>query len=116
MRARVVLVFGLLNALNGYDNLLGWFNGNYTALDGGRHLAEILKNLPQRNLMVKSGHHHHSRVVVPAFEPTRSNYQDLLSRCRTRWARRRTDVEREIRNRIRPDQGQQTQEVLRGWD
>jgi hypothetical protein len=86
------------------------------ALDGGKHLAEILKNLPQRNLVVKSGHHHHSRVVVPAFEPTRGNYQDLLSRCRTRWARRRNDVEREIRNRIRPDQGQQTREVLHGWD
>jgi hypothetical protein len=86
------------------------------ALDGGKHLAEILKNLPPRNLVVKSGHHHYSRVVVPAFEPARSNYQDLLSRCRTRWARRRTDVEREIRNRIRPDQGQQTQEVLRDWD
>ena len=86
------------------------------ALDGGKHLAEILKNLPQRNLVVKSGHHHHSRVVVPAFEPTLINYQDLLSRCRSRWARRRTDVEREIRNRVRPDHGQQTQEVLRGWD
>lgn len=86
------------------------------ALDGGKHLAEILKNLPQRNFVVKSGHHHHSRVAVPAFEPTRSNYQDLLSRCRTRWARRRTDVEREIRDRIRPDQGQQTREVLHGWD
>jgi hypothetical protein len=87
-----------------------------SALDGGKHLAEILKNLPQRNLVVKSGHHHHSRVVVPAFEPNRSNYQDLLSRCRTRWAKRRTDVEREIRNRIRLDQGQQTQEALHGWD
>jgi Helicase HerA, central domain len=87
-----------------------------TALDGGKHLSEILKNLPQRNLVVKSGHHHYSRVVVPAFEPTHGNYQDLLSRCRTRWARRRADVEREIRNRIRPDQGQQTREALHGWD
>src|SRR5713226_5222685 len=37
------------------------------ALDGGKHLAEILKNLPPRNLVVKTGHHHHARVVVPAF-------------------------------------------------
>lgn len=86
------------------------------ALDGGKHLAEILKNLPQRNLVLKSGHHHYSRVMVPAFEPVLSNYQDLLSRCRNRWARRRNDIEREIRNRVRPDQGQQTREVLNGWD
>jgi len=86
------------------------------ALDGGKHLAEILKNLPQRNLVVKSGHHHYSRVVVPAFEPTRSDYQDLLSRCRARWTRRRNEVEREIRSRLRPDDGQQTREVLHGWD
>jgi hypothetical protein len=86
------------------------------ALDGGKHLAEILKNLPPRNLVVKSGHHRHARVVVPEFEPARTNYQGLLGRCRARWARRRTDIEREIRNRIRPDQGQETREVLHGWD
>lgn len=85
------------------------------ALDGGKHLAEILKNLPQRNLVVKTGHHHPSRVVVPAFEPVRTNYQDLLNRCRARWARRRTDVEREIRNRIRAS-ADGTREVLHGWE
>jgi len=86
------------------------------ALDGGKHLAEILKNLPPRNLIVKSGHHHYSRVVVPAFEPAQTNYQDLLTRCRARWAKRRTEVEREIRSRIRLDQGQEAREVLHGWD
>jgi hypothetical protein len=85
------------------------------ALDGGKHLSEILKNLPQRNLMVKSGHHHYCRVVVPAFEPPLTNYQDLLSRCRARWARRRSDVEREIRSRIRID-SQETREALHGWE
>jgi hypothetical protein len=39
------------------------------ALDGGRHLAEILKNLPQRHLVVKTGEHRYSSVVVPPFEP-----------------------------------------------
>jgi len=87
-----------------------------SALDGGKHLAEILKNLPQRNLIVKSGHHHHARVVVPAFEPGRTNYQGLLNRCKTRWARRRSDVEREIRNRTRPNTTEQTQEALHGWE
>jgi Type IV secretion-system coupling protein DNA-binding domain len=86
------------------------------ALDGGKHLAEILKNLPQRNLIVKSGHHHYARVVVPAFEPARADYQGLLTRCRTRWARRRADVEREIRGRVRPDNTRETQEALHGWE
>jgi hypothetical protein len=86
------------------------------ALDGGKHLAEILKNLPQRNLVVKSGHHHYARVAVPAFEPATVNYQDLLSRCKARWARRRGEVEREIRSRTRTDDTQQNREVLRGWE
>jgi Type IV secretion-system coupling protein DNA-binding domain len=86
------------------------------ALDGGKHLAEILKNLPQRNLVVKTGHHHHRRVAVPPFEPATTAYQDLYNRCRTRWARRRGGIEREIRNRIRPDRDGQTREALHGWE
>lgn len=85
------------------------------AFDGGKHLAEVLKNLPPRTLIVKSGHHHHERVVVPSFEPPRTNYQDLLTRCRTRWAKRRADVEREIRSRTRIDRQQETREALDGW-
>jgi hypothetical protein len=86
------------------------------ALDGGKHLAEILKNLPPRNLIVKSGHHHYAHVAVPSFEPPRADYRQLLTRCRNRWARRRADVEREIRGRIRMDAAQENQEVLNGWE
>ena len=86
------------------------------ALDGGKHLAEILKNLPQRNLVVKTGHHHHARVVVPTFEPSRTNYQDLLNRCRVRWTKRRTDIELEIQSRIQVDNNQKNREALHGWD
>ena len=86
------------------------------ALDGGKHLSEILKNLAQRNLVVKTGHHYYSRVVVPSFEPAPTNYQDLYNRCRSRWARRRAEVEREIRSRIRIDSGQDTREALHGWE
>ena len=86
------------------------------ALDGGKHLAEILKNLPQRNLVVKTGHHHYSRVVVPSFEPATTEYRDLYNRCRTRWARRRADIDREIRNRVRVDGGEGTREALHGWE
>jgi hypothetical protein len=85
------------------------------ALDGGKHLAEILKNLPPRTLVAKSGHHHYERIAVPSFEPPRADSRDLLSRCRARWARRRADVDREIRRRIRIDQGQETREALDDW-
>ena len=85
------------------------------ALDGGKHLSEILKNLPPRNLVVKSGHEHYRLAVVPDFSAPRADFQDLYRRCRIRWARRRTDVEREIRSRIRIDHGQQTREALDGW-
>jgi len=85
------------------------------ALDGGKHLAEILKNLPPRNLVVKSGHHHHQHVIVPDFAPARADFQNLLTRCKDRWARRRADVEREIRGRIGINHTQETREALDGW-
>lgn len=85
------------------------------ALDGGKHLAEILKNLPPRSLVVKSGHEHYRLAAVPSFDVRRTDFQDLYSRCRARWARRRTDVEREIRSRTRIDHGQPTREALDGW-
>jgi hypothetical protein len=87
-----------------------------TALDGGKHLAEILKNLPQRNLIVKTGHYPYAHVVVPAFEPPRTDYRGLLGRCRSRWARRRSDVEREIRSRTHIDRNQENREALHGWE
>jgi len=65
--------------------------------------------------VVKTGEHPYSRVVVPPFEPADTDYRDLLTRCRTRWAKRRVDVEREIRGRVRPDQTDQTREALHGW-
>jgi hypothetical protein len=85
------------------------------ALDGGKHLAEILKNLPQRHLVMKSGHHRYGRIVAPEYETAQADYQDLYRRCRSRWARPRADVEREIRGRIRVDT-QETREALHGWE
>src|SRR5260370_30595335 len=36
-----------------------------SALDGGKRLAELLKNLPKRHLVVKSGSHRHQEALVP---------------------------------------------------
>jgi hypothetical protein len=85
------------------------------ALDGGKTLAEILKNLPQRHMVIKSGHHRYLQAKVPAIDNPRADYQDLYNRCRQRWARRRVDVEAAIRNR-RVTASRSNDEVLNDWE
>jgi TraM recognition site of TraD and TraG len=86
-----------------------------SALDGGKRLSEVLKNLPKRHMVVKSGSQRHQQVLVPTVSLPEGPSADLYNRCRARWARRRTDVEAEIRQR-----GQQARrnagEVLDEWD
>jgi energy-coupling factor transporter ATP-binding protein EcfA2 len=85
------------------------------ALDGGRTLAQELKNLPQRHLILKSGHDRPVRVSVPEITPPQGDDQDLLQRSLRRWARRRTDIEAEIQRRhesLRLTTG----EVLHDWE
>src|SRR5260370_7812437 len=36
-----------------------------SALDGGKRLGELLKNLPKRHMVVKSGSHRPMEVLVP---------------------------------------------------
>lgn len=85
------------------------------ALDGGKPLAELLKNLPQRQFVLKTGHEPWQRVLAPSPEPSRADYADLRRRSLARWARRRSEVEQEIRSRrAKADESQQ--EVLRDWE
>lgn len=86
-----------------------------SALGGGKSLAALLKNLPQRHMVVNSGHHHPVRAVVPESEIPSHSYQDLYNRSRERWARRRSEVEAEIRGRalVTP---QAEQRGLHGWN
>jgi hypothetical protein len=69
------------------------------ALDGGRTLAERLKNLPQRHAIVKSGSDRAVEIRVPEVREPRADYSDLLNRCRGKWARPRKLIEREITER-----------------
>lgn len=85
------------------------------ALDGGRALGELLKNLPQRHFVVKCGHHRWQRGVVPQTREPAADYADLYNRCRTRWCRRRTEIEQEIRTRHQQAM-RQSNEVLDGWE
>jgi hypothetical protein len=85
------------------------------ALDGGKRLGEILKNLPKRHMVVKSGSHRQQEVLVPNVAQPEGDYSDLYNRCRARWARRRTDIETEIRARHQQAR-RRVGEVLDDWE
>jgi len=86
-----------------------------SALDGGKRLSEVLKNLPKRHMVVKSGHERFREAVVPTVPEPSIDCTELYNRCRMRWAHRRTDIEAEIRAR-RQQAGERTDEVLHGWE
>ncbi len=71
-----------------------------TALDGGRALAERLKNLPRRRLIVKSGHERSQEVQVPILSMPKVDATCLRERSRSRWTRPRLAIEREITARL----------------
>jgi len=70
-----------------------------TYFDGGKRLAELLKNLPQRHVVVKTGDQHWQQAVIPRIEDPEIDYSDLYRRCRLRWMRPRAQIEAEIRER-----------------
>ena len=86
-----------------------------TALDGGKPLAEILKNLPRRHMVVKTGHERWREAVVPTIHEPRVDPTDLLARSRARWARSRKDIEAEIQAR-QALVGRTKTEVLHEWE
>src|SRR6266446_10655823 len=85
-----------------------------SALDGGKRLGEILKNLPKRHMVVKSGSHRPQEALVPSVAEPQADYTDLYNRCRARWARRRTEIESEIRQRHQ-QASRGTREALNDW-
>jgi Type IV secretion-system coupling protein DNA-binding domain len=86
-----------------------------TALDGGKPLSELLKNLPRRHMVVKSGHERWQEAVVPSVDAPMVDATDLYNRCRARWARRRSEIEEEIRRR-QAAIGRSTKEALNDWE
>ena len=84
-------------------------------LDGGKSLAERLKNLPQRHFILKSGANHWVEGCVPKVEDSKASYTDLLNRSRAMYARPRAEIEREIADR-HAVLTQKTDEVLNDWN
>jgi hypothetical protein len=82
-------------------------------LGGGKPLQGLLKNLPPRQFVVKSGHHDWQHGRVPTVDDIHADSTALYERCRRRWARPRTQVEADIQRRqhtARPT------EVLDAWE
>ena len=85
------------------------------ALDGGKPLAERLKNLHQRHCVVKSGPDRWVEVRVPNVEEPRVDYTDLLNRSRYSRGRVRAHVERDIEKRQAALHRPTTLEVPHGY-
>lgn len=85
------------------------------ALDGGKALAERLKNLPQRHFIVKSGAERWKEGVAHGLDDPKADPADLLKRVRAQFARPRVDIEREIQERHAVLQ-KKSDEVLHAWD
>jgi hypothetical protein len=84
-------------------------------LDGGKALAERLKNLPQRHFVVKSGAERWKEGRVPNLQNSKASFNELLNRVRALCARPRAEVEREIAER-HTALDRTNDEVLNDWE
>jgi hypothetical protein len=85
------------------------------ALDGGKHLAELLRNLPLRNFVLKSGSDHWKQVIAPNVDPLKADYRNLYQRSQIRFARKRSEIEQEIQSRV-PKSTVVAKEQLDEWE
>jgi Type IV secretion-system coupling protein DNA-binding domain len=85
------------------------------ALDGGKPLAERLKNLYQRHAIVKSGPDRWTEIEVPTVREPQVDYLDLLNRSRGAWGRSRVLIERAIAKRQAEFQ-RGADKVLNEWE
>jgi hypothetical protein len=85
------------------------------ALDGGRSLAERLKNLPQRHAIVKSSADRWTEIAVPTVREPQVDYLNLLNRCRGLWGRSRVVIERTIAQR-QAEFRKSASEVIHDWE
>ena len=85
------------------------------ALDGGRTLTELLKNLPRRHIVVKTGYERRMEGVVPMLNNPKIDFSGIYNRSRARWARKRKEVEEEIAKR-QSVVDRRSKEVLEGWE
>src|SRR6185437_3369268 len=85
------------------------------ALDGGKPLAERLKNLPQRHAIVKSGSDPWQEIKAPFVRESKVDSTDLINRVRYTRGTLRTKIEADIAAR-QSAFSKTTEEALDDWD
>jgi DNA helicase HerA-like ATPase len=85
------------------------------ALDGGKPLAERLKNLRARHAIVKSSSDRWTEIVVPTVVEPNVDYTNLVSRTRYVRSRVRVHIERDIAERQKR-YTRTSSEALHDWD
>src|SRR6266849_9093062 len=85
------------------------------ALDGGKPLAEHLKNLAQRHCVVKTGADRWQEIRVPSVREPAVDPTDLVNRSRYLRGKVRAHIERDIAAR-QATFLQKTDEVLNEWE
>jgi hypothetical protein len=83
--------------------------------NGGKSLAENLKTLPRRHVVVKPANDRSREAIVPLMNTPRVDPSDLYQRVRARWARRRSEIEENIRER-QQRKNETSIEGLHGWE
>jgi hypothetical protein len=86
------------------------------ALDGGKALAERLKNLLSRHCVVKSGSERWAEVRVPTVRDISVDYTNLLNRSRYTKGRVRAHIERDIAKRQVGVSHRAGEESLNDWE
>ena len=84
-------------------------------LDGGKPLAEALKNLRQRHAIVKPGADRSVEIAVPTIADPKVDATDLVNRSRYQWGRVRAHIDRDIAAR-QAAYIQKSDEVLDAWE
>jgi hypothetical protein len=84
-------------------------------LDGGKPLAERLKNLYQRHAIVKSGAERWTELAVPTVREPQVDYTDLVNRSRGQYGRARVVIERAIATR-QAEFRRSVNEVIDAWE
>lgn len=85
------------------------------ALDGGKSLAERLKNLPQRRCILKSASDRWTELEVPTVREAKVDYTDLLNRSRYTRGRVRAHIDRDIAKR-QEGVAHSADKVLHEWE
>lgn len=86
-----------------------------SALDGGKNLSELLRNLPLRNFVLKTASDSWKQVLTPKVEPLKTDFRSLYERSQKLFARTRSEIEAEIQARI-PKSESTAKEELDEWE